>query len=118
MWTKERLLRATAQAPRLCVLLLRNDTDGMPLVEMLSDGGSAVPCRKASDEKAAVRRMAEICRKSADAGRRVTIAHTDDFTAAFLAGALRKNVSFEPLDPALGTLCLLYSGSLRVSPPI
>ena len=118
VWTKERLLRAMAQAPRLCVLLLRTDTDGMPLVETLSDNGRAAPCRKASDEKAAVRRMAEICRKSADVDRRVTIAHTDDFTAAILAGLLRESVSFEPLDPALGSLALLYSGSLRVSPPV
>ena len=116
MWTKERLLRAAADAPRLCVLLLRTDTDGMQLIETLSENGGAVPCRKAQDEKTALRRMAEICRKTADKNRRVTIAHTDDLTAAFLAGMLGKDTSFEPLDPALGTLCLLYSGSLRSSP--
>lgn len=116
MWTKERLLRAAADAPRLCALLLRRDADGAWLVEMITENGSIVPCRKAQDEKAAVRRMAEICRKTTDRNSRVTIAHTDDLTAAYLAGQLRKDTAFEPLDPTLGTLCLLYSGSLRSSP--
>lgn len=116
MWTKEQLLRAMADAPRLCVLLLTRDTDGAHLVQTLSENGGAVPCRKAQEEKAAIRRMAEICRKTADKNSRVTIAHTDDCTAAYLAGQIGKNTSFEPLDPSLGSLALVYSGSLRASP--
>ncbi len=117
MWTKKRLLTAMDDAPELCALLLAHDADGTWLVQRLTETGAAVPCRKAQDEKAAVRRMAEICRKTALPNRRVTIAHTGDpMTAAFLAGQLGKDTTFEPLDPALGTLALLYSGSLRVSP--
>ncbi len=116
MWTKEQLLRAMADAPQLCVLLLVRDTDGAQLVERLSETGSAVPCRKAQDEKTAVRRMAELYRKTADDDRRVTIAYTDEYTAAILAGLLGKDTTFEPLDPALGSLALVYSGSLRTSP--
>ena len=116
MWTKQRLLQAMADRTRLCVLLLARDTDGAWLVGTLAENGNTVPCRKAQDEKTAVRRMAEIHRRTADAERRVTIAHTDDFTAAILAGALGKDTAFEPLDPALGSLALLYAGSLRSSP--
>ena len=36
--------------------------------------------------------------------------------AAILAGLVAKDTSFEPLDPTLGRLALLYSGSLRSSP--
>lgn len=116
MWTKERFLRAMADAPQLCVLLLRPDTDGTWLCVSLTENGGEVPCRKTQNEKTAVRRMAEICGKTASPNCRVTIAHTDDFTAAALAGQLRKDTSFEPLDPALGSLALVYSGSLRSSP--
>ena len=116
MWTEERLAAAVSETPQLCVLLLSRDTDGAWLVETLTENGSRVPCRKARDEKAALRRMAEIHRKTADNNRPVTVAHTDVFTAAFLAGKLGKDTSFEPLDPAIGTLALLYSGSLRSSP--
>lgn len=116
MWTKERISEKMAQAPRLCVLLLSRDADGAWLVETLTENGGRIPCRKAQDEKTALRRMAEICRKTADKSRRVTVAHTDDLTAALLAGLISKDTSFEPLDPALGSLALLYSGSLRSSP--
>ncbi|MBR5618970.1 MAG: hypothetical protein IKW76_04490 [Clostridia bacterium] len=119
MWTKERLVAQMADAPRLCVLLLRADTDGAWLCLTLTENGGEVPCRKAQNEKAAVRRMAEICRKSADGADRVTIAHAEDVLhAAQLAGELGQNTSFEPLDPALGSLALLYAGSLRSSPPV
>lgn len=116
MWTKERLLRAMTDTPRLCVLLFRPDADGAWLVEALTESGTAVPCRKARDEKAAMRRMADIFRKTAEKNCRVTIAHTVDLTAAYLAGQIGKDVAFEALDPALGRLALLYSGSLRASP--
>lgn len=117
MWTKERLLEAMADRTRLCALLLSRDTDGAWLVGTIAENGAAVPCRKAQDEKTAVRRMAEIFRKTAEKNGRVTVAHTGDaMTAAFLAGQLGKSISFETLDPALGSLALLYSGSLRSSP--
>ena len=116
MWTKEQIRRAMGDAPRLCVLLLSRDTDGTWLVRTVAESGAEVPCRKAQDEKAAMRRMAEIFRKTAEQNRRVTIAHTDDLAAAYLAGQLQKDTSFEPLEPALGSLALLYSGSLRASP--
>ena len=116
MWTKERILQAAADSPQLCVLLLRPDTDGMWLVETIAENGNTVPCRKATDEKTAARRMAEIYRKTSENDRRITLAHTDVTTAAYLAGQLGRNVTFEPLDPALGSLLLLYSGSLRSSP--
>lgn len=119
MWTKERLVARMADTPRLCVLLLREDADGAWLCLTLAENGGEVPCRKARNEKAAVRRMAEICRRSADDADRITIAHTGDIAcAALLAGELGQNTSFEPLDPALGSLALLYSGSLRSSPPV
>ena len=117
MWTMERILARMAQTPRLCALLLRRDTDGAWLVQTLSENGSAVPCRKAQDEKTAIRRMAQICRRTIDAGARVTVAYTDDLpTAAFLAGLVGRNTSFEPMEPAQWALALLYSGSLRSSP--
>ena len=116
MWTKERFLEAMADAPRLCVLLLSRDTDGAWLVRTIAENGALVPCRKAQDEKTAVRRMAEVFRRTADKNCRVTLAHTDAFPAAFLAGQLGRDTSFEPLDPTLGSLALVYSGSLRASP--
>jgi hypothetical protein len=118
MWTKERLLSAMADAPRLCVLLLSREADGAYLASTLTENGGAVPCRKAPDEKAALRRMAEICRRTADKNCRLTLAYTDTFTASYLAGQLGRNVSFDPLDPAAGRLALVYSGTLRSSPLI
>ena len=117
MWTKERFLAEMTDSARLCVLLLSRDTDGTWVVRTIAENGVLVPCRKAQDEKTAVRRMAEIHRKTADKSRRITLAHANDpATAALLAGLVSKDTSFEPLDPALGSLALLYSGSLRSSP--
>ncbi len=119
MWTKERILRAAADAPRLCVLFLVRDTDGAWLVGTFAENGAVVPCRKAQEEKTAVRRMAELFRKTAEKNCRVTVAFAHDtWTAAFLAGQIGKNTTFEPLDPQIGELALLYSGSLRASPPV
>lgn len=116
MMTKEHLLEEMNAAPRLCVLLLRCEEDGIWRVDRLSENGASVPCRKAPDQKAALRRMAEIFRKTAEKNRRVTIAFTDDFTAAVLAGLIGSDVTFEPFDPADEDLALVYSGSLRSSP--
>ena len=58
MWTKERLLSAMADAPRLCVLLLSREADGAYLAAALTENGGAARCRMKKRRCGAWRRSA------------------------------------------------------------
>ena len=120
MWTNAQIQQWLDASSAHCALLLTSDTDGKALVQSMDGGEKRIPCRKTPDEKSALRRMGDLYRKTAvPLNQKITVAFADNLPhAAFLAGQIGTDVHFAPLDPALGTLALLYSGSLRTAPPV
>lgn len=118
MWTAEQMRQWLADASSHCVLLLADGTDGKWIVQQMREDGS-LPCRIAQNEKSALHSMSALFHKTAKIAQKPTVAFAGDvWDAAMLAGLVGGTVAFDTLDPALGTLALLYSGSLRVSPPV
>lgn len=119
MWEENRLHQWLDESSSNCALLLDCGADGKWVVRQMHDSGS-LPCRIAQNEKSALHSMSALFQTTAKpAVQKKTVAFADElWPAAVLAGLLGGAITFEPLDSALGTLALLYSGSLRTSPPV
>lgn len=119
MWKESQLHQWLDASPSNCALLLDFDADGKWVVRRMHDGGN-LPCRIAQNEKSALHSMSALFRTTAKpAVQKKTVVFAGElWPAAVLAGLLGGAVTFDALDPALGTLALLYSGSLRTSPPV
>ena len=119
MWEEQRLREWLCDSSSHCVLLLDRGADGKWLVRQMREN-DCLPCRIAQNEKSALHSMSALFQKTAKpAAQKTTVAFAgDEWQAALLAGLVGGAVTFDALDPALGALALLYSGSLRVSPPV
>ena len=118
MWNESQIVRWLDESPSHCALLLAGIADGKWIVQQMREDG-CLPCRIAQNKKSALHSMSALFHKTAKNTQKPTVAFAGDvWDAAMLAGQVGGAVTFDTLDPALGTLALLYCGSLRVSPPV
>ncbi|MBQ7542332.1 MAG: hypothetical protein IJT44_08610 [Clostridia bacterium] len=120
MWDEAALREWLQKSTTHCALFLTRDGRGKAVVLRADSDGVPVPCRIAQTEKSALRSMRALFWKTADpAVQKTTVAFAAQlWPAAMLAGLVGGAVTFSSLDPALGDVALLYSGSLRTSPPV
>ena len=118
MWEEAQLRHWLGESSSHCALLLECGADGKWIVQQMREDGR-LPCRIAQNKKSALHSMSALFHKTAKIAQKPTVAFAGDaWDAAMLAGLVGGAVALDTLDPALGTLALLYSGSLRVSPPV
>ena len=117
MWNEELLCSWIKASETHCALVLRREQEAWTIFRAGSDG-TLLPCRKTQDAKTALRHMGDMYRRSAQPLRQTPmVAHADAlYDAAYLAAQIGQSMRFALLDAALGTVLLLYSGSLRTSP--
>lgn len=104
-----------------CALSLRQTAQALWQIDALQPDDSSVTLRMAVSESAALRHMGEVYRRTAASrSRKVRIGFSGDlWTAAGLAGRLGiQCASFLPMAQSDILVLLLYSGSLRTSPPL
>ena len=120
MWEEKSLRQWLGDSTTHCALFLTRDDRGKSVVLRAGSDGTPLPCRVAQNEKSALRIMGALFQRTAiPAVQKTTVAFSKTlWPAALLAGLVGGAVTFSSLDPALGDVALLYSGSLRTSPPV